>query len=294
MSEADLRKLLVQRDIQGLLLQLQDALPGKPGDATRRNNLSGVRVYLRWLEDAGRSALEPQADHGAAYLAFLKKKHPDAPASVINRLAHARNFYTALSARGLALSDPFENLEAPSNDPALHKQAYTEAEVNRLLAHNDERVRALVLLGAHAGLTGPEVTALDFKDITFEKGALQVRGREVPTSQELHAALEAYALTQGVTQLFGGSGKVFPELENDHQLRSVLFGACVKSNVPYRAWRSLRNHAGLRLLQLTHDEQYVARYLGLSTLKAVKFIMRAVDRGMGQEYQPSPPQPEPA
>lgn len=283
MSEADLRRLLASHDLQGLLIQIQGDLPGKPGNATRRNNLSGVRVYLRWAEETGRSVLSPDAAHGAAYLAFLQQKHPDTPASVINRLAHARNLYAALASGGLHLPDPFDDLEAPSNDPALHKQAYTEAEITRLLTHNDERLRALVLLGAHAGLTGPEVAELDFADITFEKGALQVRGREVPTSQELQAALEAYARTQGVTQLFGGSGPVFPDLENDHMVRSALFSGCNKANVPYKAWRALRNHAGLRLLNLSQDEEYVARYLGLSTLKAVKFIMRAVERGMGQE-----------
>ncbi len=281
MSEAELRRLLVQHDLGGVLALVQGALPGQPGNATRRNNLSGVRVYLRWVQESGRSVLFPEADHGAAYLAFLKRKHPDTPASVINRLAHARNFYTALASSGLQLLDPFGELEAPSNDPALHKEAYSDAEVTRLLSHNDERLRALVLLGAHAGLTGPEVAALDFRDISLHKGALQVRGREVPTSQELHTALEQYALTRGVTQLFGGSGPVFPDLENDHQVRAALFNGCIRANVPYKAWRALRNHAGLRLLSLTQDEEYVARYLGLSTLKAVKFIVRAVERGMG-------------
>lgn len=283
----ELRRLLTRGDVEEVLSRVQSDLPGQPGNATRRNNLSGARVYLRWLKDTGRSPLTPEEGCGAAYLAFLREKHPDTPASVINRLAHARNLYAALSKGGLALPDPFASLDAPSNDPALHKEAYTEAEVARLINHGGKQVRALVLLGAHAGLTGPEVVSLEFSDLTLSQGVLQVRGRSVPTSQELQAALEAYALTQGVSQLFGGSGPVFPDIKTDHQLRAVLFAACARANVPYRAWRPLRNHAGLRLLQLTHDEEYVARYLGLSTLKAVKFIMRAVERGMGQEWRPT-------
>ena len=282
MSESELRQLLTRQDLEGVLNTVENSLPGQPGNATRRNNLSGCRIFLRWAFDAGQSVLSPQGNLGAAYLAFLRRKHPDTPASVINRLAHARNFYAAVRDQGVSLADPFAELDAPSNDPALHKEAYSDAEIQRLQVHGDAREQALVLLGAHAGLTGPEVARLTWRDMQFEQGILRVRGREVPTGTALHAALQQHAHSQGVTQLFGGDGQVFPELENDHQVRAALFRVCLAGNVPYRAWRALRNHAGLRMLNLTHDEEQVARYLGLSTLKAVQFIQRAVDRGMGQ------------
>jgi integrase len=284
MGANELRQLLANHDLEGVLAATEAFLPGKPGDATRRNNLSGCRIFLRWAFESGQSVSSPGPDLGAAYLAFLRRKHPDTPASVINRLAHARNLYTALGhgENSLPVADPFAALDAPSNDPALHKQAYTAAEVERLLVHTDDLGRALVLLGAHAGLTGPEVAALEWQDMAFEGGVLRVRGREVPTGAALHSALQAHAHRQGVSPLFGGEGRVFAELSNDHLIRGVLFGLCRSANVPYRAWRALRNHAGLRMLSLTHDEQQVARYLGLSTLKAVKFIQRAVDQGMGQ------------
>ncbi|WP_161880683.1 tyrosine-type recombinase/integrase [Deinococcus alpinitundrae] len=282
MSESEIRQLLIKQDVEGVLNAVETDLPGQPGNATRRNNLSGCRIFLRWAFEGNQSVLSPTPTLGNEYLAFLQHKHPDTPASVINRLAHARNFYTALQAHGAAVADPFAQLDAPSNDPALHKQAYTEPEIQRMLTHGDAREQALVLLGAHAGLTGPEVAALNWRDMQFEQGILQVRGREVPTGQTLHAALQLHAHQQGVTQLFGGEGRVFPELENDHLVRAALFRVCVGGNVSYRAWRALRNHAGLRMLSLTHDEAEVARYLGLGTLKAVKFIQRAIDRGMGQ------------
>ncbi len=287
MSESEIRQLLIKQDVEGVLNAVEADLPGQPGNATRRNNLSGCRIFLRWAFEGDQSVLSPTQTLGSDYLAFLRRKHPDTPASVINRLAHARNFYTALAAQGAAVADPFAQLDAPSNDPALHKQAYTEAEIQRMLVHGDAREQALVLLGAHAGLTGPEVAALNWRDMQFEQGVLQVRGREVPTGSSLHAALQLHAHQQGVTQLFGGEGRVFPELENDHLVRAALFRVCLGGNVPYRAWRALRNHAGLRMLSLTHDESQVARYLGLSTLKAVKFIQRAIDRGMGQAESPS-------
>ncbi len=282
MSEHELRLLLSRQDLEGVLNAAEAHLPGLPGNATRRNNLSGCRVFLAWAFDANQAVLSPSPEMGRAYLAFLRRKHPDTPASVINRLAHARNFYLALHALGVPLADPFASISAPSNDPALHKRAYTDAEIQRLLAHADPQHQALVLLGAHAGLTGPEVAHLHWNDMSFEAGVLTVRAREVPTGVHLHAALERYAHTQGVTQLFGGDAKVFPTLENDHLIRAALFRLCLSANVPYQAWRSLRNHAGLRMLSLTHDEALVARYLGLSTLKAVHFIQRAIDRGMGQ------------
>ena len=282
MSESELRQLLIRKDLEGILNAVEANLPGQPGNATRRNNVSGSRIFLRWAFDAGQSVLSPSDDLGTAYLAFLRRKHPDTPASVINRLAHARNLYAAIRDTGVTLADPFAELDAPSNDPALHKEAYSDAEIQRLLIHGDAREQALVLLGAHAGLTGPEVARLNWQDMQFEQGSLSVRGREVPTGAALHSALQQHAHAQGVTQLFGGEGQVFPELENDHQVRAALFRVCISANVPYRAWRALRNHAGLRMLLLTHDEKQVARYLGLGTLKAVQFIQRAVDRGMGQ------------
>lgn len=294
MGANEIRQLLATHDLEGVLAAAEAYLPGRPGDATRRNNLSGCRIFLRWAFESGVSVSAPTPALGSAYLAFLKHKHPDTPASVINRLAHARNLYTALqhADNGLNVTDPFTELAAPSNDPALHKRAYSAAEIERLLAHSGAQGQALVLLGAHAGLTGPEVAALDWSDMAFDGGVLSVRGREVPTGAVLYAALEAHARRQGVTRLFGGEGRVFPELSNDHLIRGALFGLCRSGNVPYRAWRALRNHAGLRMLKLTHDESQVARYLGLSTLKAVKFIVRAIDQGMGQGGAVSPPAPE--
>ena len=211
MSESELRQLLIKQDVEGILNVVEADLPGQPGNATRRNNLSGCRIFLRWAFDTRQSVLSPTQTLGSEYLAFLQHKHPETPASVINRLAHARNFYTALQTQGAAaVADPFAQLNAPSNDPALHKQAYTEAEIQRMLVHGDAREQALVLLGAHAGLTGPEVAGLNWRDMQFEQGVLSVRGREVPTGSALHAALQVHAHQQGVTQLFGGEGRVFP------------------------------------------------------------------------------------
>lgn len=273
-DHARLRPLFERQQLEAVIAAVEGELPGLPGSATRRNNVSGLRTFLRWAFEERRSVLNPASVLAGEYLAFLRSRHPDTPATVINKLSHVRNLYIGLLRLGLAESNPFDGLTQPSNDPTEHKELYSEAELNRLDAHASTEDRALVLLGGLGGLTGREAAALRWEEIDVTGGQLRVRGRVVEAPDELRRALEAHALTQGITALFGGSGPVFAEIAGDHAARGRLYALCRSANVPYRAWRALRNTAGLRLLRLTGDEARVADQLGLGTLKAVQVLAR--------------------
>lgn len=265
-----LRRALTSGNLEGFLDLIAQGLPGAPGNATRKNYLSSLRAYLRWTDAEGRSVLHAREDDAQAYLAFLLAKHAHAPATIHNHLTRVRTLYDLLHEYGAhAGPNPFLGLKLPSNKPEEHRDLYSEEEVRRLVTHADAQGRAVVLLGAHAGLTGPETVGLRWEDVDTRAGLLRVRGRQVEASDELHAALRAYGQERGHTDLFAARGPVF-DFQTDHELRAAIYRLCQQANVTYKAWRALRNTAGLRLLNLTGDPQVVADRLGLTTLKAVE------------------------
>jgi len=67
----------------------------------------------------------------------------------------------------------------------------------------------------------------------------------------------------------------------------AVYRLCQQAEVPYRAWRALRNAAGLRLLRLTGDPQSVADRLGLTTLKAVEVWQKLDQAGARQGGGPA-------
>lgn len=94
-----LRPLLDRGDLHGALDALTLLLPGQPGSATYMNVLSGLRVYLRWIEDTGHSLLNVQDHHAQAYSIWLAAQY--APATHKNRLTQVCTFYDLLQGQGL-------------------------------------------------------------------------------------------------------------------------------------------------------------------------------------------------
>ena len=265
-----LRRFLIAHDHAAFLDALSERLPGQPGDLTRKNVLSSLRGYLRWMDDGGRGVLNADDGDAQAFLVHLLLKHDGAPSSVHNHLTRVRTLYRALESLAAHPGpNPFLGLKLPTNRPEEHRDFYSDADVQRLLARADVRAAALVLLGAHLGLTGPEVVGLRWEQFDPRSGQLAVAGRELRLEDEAHRALRAYGTSQGHGELFGQSGPVF-DFQTDHQLRAFLYALCLQANVTYRGWRALRNHAGLRLLRLTGDPGRVAEVLGLTTLKATE------------------------
>ncbi|AFZ69793.1 site-specific integrase [Deinococcus peraridilitoris] len=274
------REHLTRGDLEGALQLIEPHLPGVAGSATRVNNLSGARALLRWAQDEWRSILHPDTEFGEAYLQHLTSKHGAETSSIQNRLIHARNTYKALIASEIVTTNPFAGLKGPNHKAEEHRQGYTQDEIERLCQHASPEGKSLVLLGAHAGLTGPELRAVKWTDINFKEQTITVSDRIIPLSKELHAALSAYH-----TGLFSRSERLF-ELPTQLALREHLFTLCQRAQVWYgdKAIRALRAYAGERFYALHEDRELVARYLGVRSAKT-HFTLRNYARRKALEAQ---------
>lgn len=290
-----LRRMLERGDLDGFVDAVAPLLPGQAGDRTRQNNVSGVRVYLKWCAAEGHPVLRPTAAQAAAYRGWLEAHH--APATSKNRLSQVRHLYDALRGGGVVQEHPFRGVRGPVNRPEEHRDHYSAAELARLLAHADTGDRALVLLGAHGGLTGPEVLGLRFEALRLWEGELEVGGRVIPGSAELLGALAEWGRQCGHTALFAARGPVF-DLASPFLLRQRIFRLCRRANVPYRAWQALRNAAGLRLLGLVEREEAQVQ-LGLAGSESLRPLVKLSgqpQRRRGpkrREKRPEEEKPEP-
>lgn len=274
---------------------IDDLLPGTSrSDRTRRNNRAGIRVYLRWAREHHRSVLHPDPATGTDYVTWLNARY--APSTVNNRVTHARNAYAALRRLGHHGLDPFADVQTVRYHPEDHRDWFTRQEIDRLVSNTDVEGRVMVLLGAHAGLTGPEAVALTWQDIRVTPdGHLSVRRRLVEQPEALLNALQTLAqarglphdvrgATLGITEVHANEPVLSPT--DEHALRSALYRVCSNANVEVRAkgarvgrgWRALRNAAGLRLVHLTGDPDLVAERLGVGTRLAVEPLVRLAQR----------------
>lgn len=283
-SPSTLRRLLEQDDLDAALDLLATGLPGPPTGATRKNVLSGWRVFVRWLRTEDRSLLNVP-DPGAfaqAYADWLAAEYHEVAATVNNRLVQARRLYRVLGELGLVGTNPFLTVHGRTHVAHERRPVYTAEEVARLLEHASAEERVLVLLGAHGGLSGPEVRHLTFGAVAPGYAHLAVGQRIVACTPELTGALEAWAHLRGETPLYGVPQELLFARGgaplSDHELRAKVFRLCQRAEVPYRAWHALRHAAGLKLLAEQASQHEVTQALGLGGRTAVKPLIRLSDR----------------
>ncbi|AWT37640.1 hypothetical protein GCM10008956_12390 [Deinococcus arenae] len=276
LTPAEFNTLVADGRTEALFTLLLDQLDG-PWN-TRKAVRSGWRVLQRFLDERGASLLQPlDAD---AYQQWLTHEYRGVVASTNNRLTQARKLYALLIAAGVTDTNPFEGQAGQHNPADRRRRAYPPDDVLELLAHSGPEDAVLVLLGAHAGLSGPEVSRLTWAHIDHDLTTITVTrpatpGRSVPCSAELQQALAALAEARGATPLLGQrpSGRVITlpqsaDALTDSKLRARIYRICERAGVPYRAWQALRNHAALRFLR-THTRQEVMVLLGVHSLTAL-------------------------
>lgn len=261
-------------DLQGALDALTPLLPGWPDSATYLNVLSGLRVYIRWLEETGHALLNVSDAQARDYSAWLAAAY--APATHKNRLTQVRWLYDLLQDQALVTDNPFRRVQGALNHAHDHRPVYTPGDIARLLQEANPEERALVLLGAHGGLTGPETRGLTFEDIDFAHGKIHVSGRTVQATEPLMDAIERWGHQRGHTALFRATGPLF-DLPTPFQLRKKLHFLCQRADVTYRAWHALRHAAGLRLLKLgvsAQTRQAAQDHLGLRSEESLRPLVK--------------------
>jgi len=190
--------------------------------------------------------------------------------------------------QGATDAAPFAGVRAAPEKTAPwdRRTPYPPADVERLLAAATGEDRALVLLGAHAGLRVSEALALRHADVRLGDDELDVRdgkggkARTVPVSESLASALREGAHTDSQDSREDGhaEGRVL-RLRDDRQARLRLRRLTVAAGVPYRGYHALRHYCGTRLMRDTGDLDTVARVLGHSSIETARVYAKWSDHG---------------
>jgi integrase len=117
-----------------------------------------------------------------------------------------RGFTQWLQRRGVLAKDPFMDVEPPRTTKPIHR-ALDREQVQRLYAAcPDDRARAILTLGLHAGLRRAEIASLEAGDVSIPARTVAVRhgkggkGRLVPLSPEAVRELGRYMGTNAITE----------------------------------------------------------------------------------------------
>jgi len=261
---------------------------GKAGGRTRAHTL---RAYRRGVLDLvaawpGENLLHPSRRAATRWVRALEDAGKK-PATVQLKLAAARALYAALRWAGATDAAPFAGVRAAPEKTAPwdRRKPYPPADVERLLAVATGEDRALVLLGAHAGLRVSEALALRRADVRLADGELDVRdgkggkARTVPVSESLATALRGVARIDGEdSREDGGADGWVLQVRDDRRARLRLRRLAAAAGVPYRGYHALRHSCGTRLMRETGDLDTVARVLGHSSIETARVYAKWSDQ----------------
>jgi integrase len=288
LSEGELRRLTVaacrdqDEEILWSLTEAYFTVYGASGAKASRHTLrsyrQGLRVFLNHAGTRAVNLLHPARDLGPS---FLREREAagKSPGTVKLELAAVRLLYRALRWAGATTDDPFSDAR-PARDataPWDKRQPYSEGEFQTLLTAAIPETRALLLLGAHAGLRVSELLALVWSDLDFGSRVVRVRSgkggkaRRAVMSETLAQALRVLGPGHAEQQLFSIS---------DVAARKRLKVLCLKTGVPYRAVHALRHYSGTKLYRISHDLEAVARHLGHSTLETTRIYAKWSDESL--------------
>ncbi|WP_424952820.1 tyrosine-type recombinase/integrase [Deinococcus sp.] len=286
-----LRRAVGRYDTESCWTILSPRLPGVSGSHSQKNYFSAFKDFLAWAKREGYLLADPPPQFGPEFQQYLQEKYGASLASINTRLSQARRFYKLFRQLGVVAVniDPFSILTRSTVVPGEHREYYTETEVARLLAQADLSDRAMLLFGAHVGLTTAELLALSWPDISLTEGTATLLDRRLVLSDELYRVLQPLAERQGGGVFFSVTAPIF-EFADQNALRAQIYGLCLRANVPYRAWRGLRHAAGLRFYRQTGDLQQVARQLGVENHHLVRMYREVSVREEGPDVREGRPE----
>ena len=264
---------------------------GARGSArTREAYALAVRQFVPWAHEAGVNLLRPGRRDGGRFLLHLQtrpngakgRRGPLSASTVALYLAGGRALYRALRWAGATQAQPFEDVHAaPDPTPGIVKRPPYQAELETVLsATTDLRVRALLLLCAHAGLRIAEALAARPEDLRGT--ALTVRGkggkqRVVPLSARTREALAA--LSPGPESTF------VPWTYRQATYRLQLSFRAAGCGHLWRGFHAARKHSGTRLYQLTRDFTRVSLFLGHSSVDTTRRYVAVSDHDLAAEVE---------
>ena len=245
---------------------------------TLRAYRQGLKVFLAFASMQAVNLRHPARDLGPTFLR-TREAAGKSSGTVRLELAAVRLFYRALRWAGATTDDPFSTAH-PVRDttaPWDKRQPYQEAELQALLAAAEPDSRAMLLLGAHAGLRVSELLALTWSDLDFGARMIRVqfgkggKARRAVMSETLAQALRALEPGHANRRLFTIS---------DVAVRKRLRVLCLRTGVPYRAVHALRHYSGTKLYRDRHDLEAVARHLGHRTLETTRIYAKWSDESL--------------
>ena len=288
LSESELRRLAViacrdqDPDMLWALTEAYFTTYGASGAKASRHTLrayrQGLAVFLNHAGSRAVNLLHPARDLGPS---FLREREAagKSPGTVRLELASVRLLYRALRWAGATTDDPFSDAR-PARDhtaPWDKRQPYAEEDLQALLEVAPSDTRAMLLLGAHAGLRVSELLALIWSDLDFGARIVRVRSGK---GGKARRAVMSETLAQALLALGPGSpdGRLFTL--SDVALRKRLRVLCLKTGVTYRAVHALRHYSGTKLYRVSSDLEAVARHLGHSTLETTRIYAKWSDESL--------------
>jgi len=271
----------------------------RTSEHTLRSYRTGLAALARFAQGIGRKPHQLNHDDALRFARHLEGTGVG-PATVNSRLAAARAFCRALQWAGMLPSEqnPFAEVSVTDPTPKHEKgQPYRPEHLERLLAAaRTPRERALILLGADAGLRVAEVAALTPREralillgadaglrvaevaaLTWE--ALEVEGLTVQVRSGKGGKTASVALTprcaDALAALGEKTGPVFGV--TSRRLQALFARLCELAGVPRYGYHALRHSAGTRLYEATHDLHVTARHLRHASLDTARIYAHLAD-----------------
>jgi integrase len=246
------------------------------GDKGLGSHPKTLKLYLRALEDLlellpSENLLRPSRDMGVLFMRKLQARVRDlhgkpkhlTPSTMNVKLYGVKTFYKALRwATGIE-ARPFDDVSPISDptDPSEKRLPYKPSEVEKLLkaCEGDVRLKAIVLLGCHAGLRIHEVAKLSWTDIHWQRQTFEIIGKggkraRVRISNRLLVTLrELKPIPDELKRRHARVGRVLPYAED--RIRQLFKSLCLRAGVEYdeRGFHATRHFAGQQTYQRSNN-----------------------------------------
>ncbi|WP_216325705.1 tyrosine-type recombinase/integrase [Deinococcus aestuarii] len=249
-----------------------------PSAPTLRAYRTGLGVYLQFLNEEGHHLSRPPAmqDYGD----WLMTRN--AVATARGRLVAATHLLTALRRQGALPVPPPLTVALAAPTAARRTEAYTDAEVDALLARALPEERIILLLALEGGLSTGEIAALRRDQVMLDEAfphLLVQTETDDPQRVDLTPRLQQELRSWfGATPTRSGAvtaGTTQPYL--DYTVKAL----CGRAGVPYKGLRALRVTAGARRFRETGDAHAVRRFLRLADRAQVSLYTEAAARLSG-------------